>query len=101
MSKAILPECEYCYLNSYRVMQVPTSTAGNWELVAQVTCDVLDSSKDPIPNPAIADTTLTISGTEQVGMLTQSEIFSYSDDVWTTVSGYMVWAKEEYAGYTG
>lgn len=101
MSKAILPECEYCYLYTYKVMQAPTSTAGNWELVAHVACDLLDSNGDTIPNPSMADTTLTISGTEQVGMLTQSQIFSYSDDVWTTVSGYMVWAKEEYAGYTG
>ena len=101
MSKAILPECEYCYLNNYKIIQHPTDTAGNWELVVYVNCDLLDSDRNPVPDPAMANTLLTVSGTEQVGMLTQSEIFALSDDVWATVSGYMVWAKEEYAGYTG
>ena len=101
MSKAILPECEYCYLSTYRVMQQPASTAGYWELTVSVTCDLLDSGRDPIPTPNMADTLLVVSGTTTSGMLTLSEILSHTAAVGTAVNGYVTWAKEEYAGYTG
>ena len=101
MSKAILPECEYCYLKTYRVSQQPSSTAGYWEVALSITCDLLDSNRQHIPTPSMADTYLIVSGTTTSGMLTLSEVLSYKDEIETTVNNYVVWAKEEYAGYTG
>jgi hypothetical protein len=101
MSKAILPECEYCYLNTFWVSQQPASTAGNWEIAVSISCDLLDSDRNHIPTSNIADTYAVVSGTTTSGMLTLSEILSHMDAVETVVGEYMVWAKEEYAGYTG
>ena len=101
MSKAILPECEYCFLNSFRVSQMQADTDGYWELYVSISCDLLDTSRGPLPSPSMADTMVVVSGTTTSGMLTLSEIYSYMGNIETTVNNYMVWAKEEYAGYTG
>ena len=101
MSKAILPECEYCYLNTFRVSQQLSSTAGYWEVAVSITCDLLDSDRNHIPASNVADTYTVVSGTTTSGMLTLSEILSHMDAVEAVVNDHMVWAKEEYAGYTG
>jgi hypothetical protein len=99
MGRQLYEDCEYCFLSNYRIYQ--KSTANGWELCAFVTCDLLDYYRNPIlgPNSKAANTELTISGTEKEERYTQAEIFSYADVISTTVSGYMMWAKDVYADY--
>ena len=99
MGRQLYEDCEYCFLNEYSTYQ--KSTASGWEICVFVTCDLLDCYRNPIPGPGrkAANTELTISGTEREEQYTQAEILSYADVIATTVSGYMVTAKDIYADY--
>ena len=99
MGRQLYEDCEYCFLREYSTYQ--KSTVNGWILCVYIYCDLLDYYRNPIPGPGrkAANTELTISGTEREEQYTQDEIFSYSDLIATTVSGYMVYAKDIYADY--
>jgi hypothetical protein len=99
MGRQLYEDCEYCFLNEYSTYQKSTTTG--WEICVYVTCDLLDYYRAPIPGPGrkAANTELTISGTEREERYIQEEILAYADVIATTVSGYMVLAKDVYADY--
>ena len=99
MGRQLYEDCEFCFLNNYSVYQ--KSTANGWEICVYITCDLLQWNRNPVPGPArkAANTEITISGTERENRYTQAELLSYASEMETTVSGYMVWAKDVYANY--
>ena len=100
-------DCEYCFLRGYEVYQAPTMTYGQdtittcsgWHLEVLITCDLLDVDRYNLAEwPTVAHV-VTISGSQSEERHTQDEIFAMSDQIMTTVSGHMDWAKEYYAEY--
>jgi len=99
MGRQLYEDCEYCFLNEYSTYQ--KSTTGGWEICVYIYCDLLDYYRNPIPGPGrkAANVELTISGTLREQRYAQDEILAFSNVVSTTVSGYMVWAKDVYADF--
>jgi hypothetical protein len=98
MSKPIVNECEYVYLNRYRVDQV-FSSAGTYDIRIKIKCDFLDANKRPVNMGRMPDGVVTISGTDSM-MSLEDFTDTYADATMSGIDEYMTWAKQEYAGYT-
>jgi hypothetical protein len=103
-------DCEYCFLKGYEVYQAPTvvvypdeqdiiTTCSGWHLEVLITCDLLDVDRYNLAEWPTVTHMVMISGSQSEERHTQDEIFAMSDQIMTTVSGHMTWAKEYYAEY--
>ena len=59
MGKSLLPDCEYCYMSSARLVQKYID--GEWNIVGYIETELLDSSKDRLPGDLSANTMLVVS----------------------------------------
>lgn len=103
--------CEYCFLKGIEVYSTPQyvlvydgeeligTTCSGWQLDVLITCDLLDVDRFNLTEWPTITHLVTISGSWREERHTQAEIFSMYDEIATTVSGHMAWAKEYYAGY--
>ena len=104
--------CEYCFLKSVEIYSAPYNvlvyddygeiigtTCSGWQMEMLITCDLLDVDRYNLTEWPTVTHCVTLSGSWQAERHTQSEIFSMYDQISTTVSGHMDWAKEYYAGY--
>lgn len=105
--------CEYCFLKEIEVYstqqqtivyddygEIIGTTCSGWQVDVLITCDLLDVDRYNLTEWPTVSHVMTISGSWQEERHTQAEIFSLYDQIETTVSGHMVWAKDYYAGYT-
>jgi len=103
--------CEYCFLKSIEIYSAPTevpqyyngdligTTCSGWQLDILITCDLLDADRYNLTEWPTVSHLVTVSGSWREERHSQSDIFTLYDQITTTVSGHMAWAKEYYAGY--
>jgi hypothetical protein len=105
--------CEYCFLRGIEVYSSPRetviyddytgdivgTTCSGWQVDVLITCDLLDVDRYNLTEWPTVSHLITISGSWQEERHSLNEIFSMYDQITTTVSGHMTWAKEYYAGY--
>ena len=97
MGKSILPDCEYCYMSSARLVQKYID--GEWNIVVYIDTELLDTNKRLLPPYVTADTMLVVSGTAQADRHTLPEILGHLVTISGAVYDYVVQAKSDYADY--
>ena len=97
MGKSLLPDCEYCYMSSARLVQKYID--GEWNIVVYIETELLDSSKDRLPGDLSANTMLVVSGTAQPQRHTLPEMLNHFTTISGAVYDYIVQVKLDYANY--